>query len=206
MKISHIAEKYSIHFAQILFLPVIWLLRFFIVRDNLRRDLDGLDLSKYGKNASFIVYANHQSKLDAFIVCASLPVKTLKYLMPFRFFVFNPYLKGISGKFVNLMGGFPSNYHEKKLFGLDKAHELMDSKQTIVIFPSGMRTREKIAKRGVAVLGARPDTYLIPIHLDWKHSFLCHVHIGRPINGRPDHLPEQLMEHVYDLPEKLLKI
>ncbi len=198
-------EKHSVRFAQSLFLPFLWVLRFFIVKDKLHRDIDGLDLRKYGKDANYVLYANHQSKLDAFIICASLPLKTLKYLMPFRFFVYNPYLKGVSGKFVSLMGGFPAHFEEKKVFGLDKAYELMKTGQTIMIFPSGMRTREKIAKRGVAVLAAQPNTYLIPVHIDWKHSLHCHVHVGRPIKGSADHLPEQLMEHVYDLPKKIVK-
>jgi len=199
-------EKPSIYLAQLLILPLLWTLRLFFVRDKLNRDIKNLDLSKNDKNINYILYANHQSGLDALIICASLPWKTLKHLLPFRFFVYNKYMDGPLRYFLNVMGGFRSHPHETKSFGLDRACELMEQNQTIMIFPSGQRTREKIAKRGVAVLAALPNTYLIPVHIDWKHRFHCHVHVGSPIKGQPDHLPEQLMEHVYDLPKKFVKI
>src|SRR5690606_26133011 len=122
-------------------------------------------------------------------------------LLPFRFFVENSYLKGSMKVFLNIMGGFPAHHHPARPYGLDKARSLMATNQTIVIFPPGMRTREKIAKPGVSVLATEPDTYLIPVHIDWKHRWHCHVHIGKPLKGGVTHPPEQLMELVYSLPE-----
>ena len=75
----------------------------------------------------------------------------------------------------------------------------MSSNQTIVIFPPGRRTREHIAKPGISVLATEPDTYLIPVHLDWKNRWNCEVHIGTPVKGGVTHPPEQLMQYVYDL-------
>jgi 1-acyl-sn-glycerol-3-phosphate acyltransferase len=175
-------------------------MRLIIVRNNLSRDYKSLDLNKNGRNATYILYGNHQSALDPLIICASLPLKTVRQLLPFRFFVENSYFKGFMKVFLNAMGGFPAHYHPTRAYGLDKARSLMATNQTIVIFPPGMRTRKKMAKPGVSVLATEPNTYLIPIRIDWKHRWHCHVHIGKPLKGGVTHPPEQLMELVYSLP------
>jgi 1-acyl-sn-glycerol-3-phosphate acyltransferase len=77
----------------------------------------------------------------------------------------------------------------------------MATNQTIVIFPPGKRTREHIAKPGVSILATEPNTHLIPVRIDWKHRWHCHVHIGGPIKGGVTHPPEQLMQYAYELSE-----
>lgn len=195
-----VLQKVGVHMAQIVIAPLLLTMRLLIVRNKVYADSRSLDLKKNGKNATYILYGNHQSALDPLIICASLPLKTIRQLLPFRFFVENSYFKGSMKHFLNVMGGFPAHYHPTRPYGLDKARSLMTSNQTIVIFPPGMRTREKIAKPGVSVLATEPNTYLIPIHIDWKHRWHCHVHIGKPLKGGVTHPPEQLMELVYSLP------
>lgn len=197
---DNVLQKVGVHAAQIAIAPLLLTMRLLIVRNKVYRDTKSLNLKKNGKNATYILYANHQSALDPLIICASLPLKTIRQLLPFRFFVENSYFKGSMKVFLNVMGGFPAHYHPTRTYGLDKARSLMSTNQTIVIFPPGMRTREKIAKPGVSVLATEPNTYLIPIHIDWKHRWHCHVHIGQPLRGGVTHPPEQLMESVYSLP------
>ena len=195
-----VLQKIGVYTAQIAISPVLLTLRLLIVRNKLTRDSESLDLKKNGRNATYILYGNHQSAIDPLIICASLPLKTIRQLLPFRFFVENSYFKGSMKVFLNIMGGFPAHYHPTHPYGLDKARSLMATNQTIVIFPPGMRTRNKMAKPGVSVLATEPNTYLIPICIDWKHRWHCHVHIGKPLKGGVTHPPEQLMELVYSLP------
>lgn len=193
-------QKVSVYTAQVIIYPLLLAVRLLIVRDKLCRNIIDLKLKNNGSKVKYVLYANHQSKLDPFIICASLPLRTIKQLLPFRFFVENSYFKGsIMKSFLSLMGGFPAHYEETKPYGLDKARALMASKQTIVIFPPGVRTRERIAKPGISVLATEPNTYLIPIYLDWKHRWHCEVRIGAPIEGGRVRSPEQLMQSVYEL-------
>ena len=196
---DHPLQKISVHACQVAIYPVLLALRLLIVRDSLYRDIAGLDLAKNGSGAKYVLYANHQSALDPLIICASLPLKTIRQLLPFRFFVENSYFKGSMKVFLNMMGCFPAHYEANRAYGLDRARTLMSSNQTIVIFPPGRRTREHIAKPGISVLATEPDTYLIPVHLDWKNRWNCEVHIGTPVKGGVTHPPEQLMQYVYDL-------
>lgn len=193
------AQRLFTHAAQIMIYPLLLALRLFIVQNKLHRNNTDLNLKKNPTNATYILYANHQSQLDALIICASLPLKTIKQLLPFRFFVENSYFKGSVGVFLNIMGGFPAHYHPSKQYGLDKARALMVTNQTIVIFPQGMRTREHIAKPGISVLATERNTYLIPVHIDWKHRWHCQVRVGSPVKGGVTHPPEELMKYVYSL-------
>lgn len=195
--VEHPLLKVWVYAAQIIIYPFLLIARLLIVRNHLHRNTASHSLKK---NVNYVLYANHQSRFDPFIICASLPFNAIKQLLPFRFFVENSYFKGsISKGFLGSMGGFPAHYEEGKSYGLDRARALMASTQTIVIFPPGMRTRERIAKPGISVLATEPDTYLIPAHIDWKHRLHCHVHIGTPIKVDVTQAPDQLMQHVYEL-------
>ncbi len=190
---------------QLAALPLMLGLRLVFVRNKLFRDDSGLDISHHGQNASYVVYANHQSMLDPLIICASLPIRLIWRLMPFRFFVANTYLRGPVKLLIYAMGGFPAYFDADKPYGLDKARSLMASNQTIVIFPPGKRTRERIARRGISALAQEPDAHLIPIHIDWKHRWHCEVHIGGSIKAVEPSQPEHLMLHVYRLPELVMQ-
>lgn len=200
ISIDSAIQKLGVHAAQIAIAPLLLTMRLIIVRNKLFRDSKSLNLNKFGDNATYILFCNHQSALDPLIICASLPLKTIRQLLPFRFFVENSYFKGSMKVVLNAMGGFPAHYHPTRAYGLEKARSLMATNQTIVIFPPGMRTREKMAKPGISVLATEPNTYLIPIHIDWKRRWHCQVHIGKPLKGGVTRPPEQLMELVYSLP------
>jgi 1-acyl-sn-glycerol-3-phosphate acyltransferase len=195
---EHPFLRLVVHGTQIVVYPLLVAIRLFIVRNNLKRDFKNLNPG--GDDARYVLYANHQSKLDPFVICASLPSKAVLKLLPFRFFVENSYFKGgILANLLTAMGGFPAHYVEGKSYGLDRARALMGNDQTIMIFPPGTRTRERIAKPGISMLALEPNTFLIPAHIDWKHRFLCHVRIGAPVKLETTQPPEQLMRRVYDL-------
>lgn len=192
--------RYVVHASQLSIYPLLLIVRLIIVRDKLYRNTARLTEDTDEGKATYVLYANHQSKLDPLIICASLPFNTIRKLLPFRFFVANSYFKGLLAKrFLYTMGGFQAHYVEDKTYGLDRARALMGSSQTIVIFPPGMRTRQHIAKPGISMLSVESNTYLIPVLIDWKHRWHCHVHIGVPFKAEPTQPPEQLMQRVYEL-------
>ncbi len=192
-------ERAFIYAVEVLSWPILLTLRIVTVRKIVYRDKASLDLRNNGRQASYVLYANHQSKIDPFLIAASLPSRTIMQLLPFRFFVDNAYLKGPMKVLISIMGGFPAQYEANKPYGLDCARALLRSKQTVVIFPPGKRTRERIAKRGISELATEPDVYLIPVYLDWKSRWNCHIHIGRPLKGGIISSAEALMRHVYNL-------
>ena len=179
--------------------PLLLTMRLLIVRNKLYRNNACRNLKKNGRQARYVIYANHQSKIDPFIITACLPSRAILRLFPFRFFVDNLYIKGPAKIIINSMGGFPAQYEPNKAYGLDCARELLGSKQTVVIFPQARRTRERIAKRGISQLALEPNVYLIPVNIDWKNRWHCQVHVGAPIKGGTRRSPEQLMQYVYEL-------
>jgi 1-acyl-sn-glycerol-3-phosphate acyltransferase len=191
-------QKYVVLALQLFLYPLVILLRFVFIRNQLTSDAAALDWRGTPAGTGCVIYANHQSKLDGLIICAALPIRTMIQLLPLRFFVHNPYLKGPGGALLTALGGFPAHIEPDRPYGLDQARLLLGSGQSIMIFPSGMRTRERVAKRGISVLAAEPTVRLIPIHLDWTDRWHCSVTIGEPMD-EATHTADKLMDRVYEL-------
>lgn len=194
-------QRFAILAAQLSIYPALLLLRLLLVRDKLYCAIARSDMDRDNGESAYVLYANHQSKLDALIISASLPFSILRQLLPFRFFVENSYLQGVTNIFLTVMGGFPAHYEAGRAYGLDEAKTAMATRQTVVIFPQGMRTRQPITKSGIAILAGEQNVQLIPVHIDWKRRWQCHVHVGKPI--KPDTLasPDDIMQLVYALPD-----
>lgn len=188
--------KWPILSIQLIFYPALLFLKWVIVGNSLKINPDFIINDK----ARYVIYSNHQSMLDPFIIFASLPFNTIIRLVPFRAFVKNKYFdNSIIAFFLKTFGSFQTHPIPKGLYGLNKARVLLDTNQTVVIFPPGTRTREKIAKYGIAILAREPKTYLIPILIDWKSRWNCHVTIGGPFRSKKLQSPEELMDVVYKL-------
>ena len=187
--------KAPVCITQIVAYPFVKFVSAIIVRSH----LDVSRRFKLKKGASYVIYSNHQSKIDPFLILASLPFETCIKLLPFRLFVNNAFFSNyFNVLFLRIFGGFPAHHNDKRPYGLDYARILLASGQTVVIFPQGTRTREKIVKSGIAVLAKEPNVYLIPIYLDWKNRLTCYVKIGQPfkaLNSQAD----QLIDHLYKI-------
>ena len=184
--------------SQVSIYPLLLVLRTVLVGRNLTRPK-----ARLTGDGPHVIYANHQSQLDALLLPVAFPPSDILRLLPFRFFVANAYFKNpVSATFLKLMGGFPAQYYPNRSYGLDHAMQLIGSNQTVVIFPQGMRTRERMAKPGIAVLAAEPGVRVIPIHIDWKSRFSCYVHAGTAITAGQAQPPDRLMEFVYSLPSQ----
>jgi 1-acyl-sn-glycerol-3-phosphate acyltransferase len=198
-------QRIGVLVVQVISWPFLLTLRLLVVRNHLHREITSFELSKNSPESSYILFSNHQSIIDPFIISASLPSRIIKQLIPFRFFVANGYFKGPKKVFLNIMGGFRAYPDGNKAYGLNRARALLATSQTVVIFPPGTRTRKRIVKQGISVLATEPNTYLIPIHIDWKSRWSCTVHIGKLIKGDKTYSAEELMEIVYNLPNKVSK-
>lgn len=173
-------------------------LRLLVVRGECRSDF--IFPKPSGKKYRYVLYANHQSKLDPFILCGSFPFTVFIRLSPFRFFVANKYFSNpLAAMLLTLNGCFPAYLTSSTLYGLEKAKMCLKRGQTIFIFPSGKRTREKIARNGIAVLAGEQNVYFVPLYINWVNRLSCQVRIGSAF--RPDALstPQSFMEKVYAL-------
>lgn len=194
-KTESIVWKWVISTAQVSIYPVLLMSRFILVRRNLIR----ADRVKIGRQ-SHVLYANHQSQLDPFLLCVSLNPRAVLKLVPFRFFVANDYFENplIAG-LLKILGGFPAHFHPSRPYGLDHAKQLMDSGQTLVIFPQGKRTTKKIAKPGISVIAIRPNVRLIPIKINWHGRLTCHIKVGQTFSNNTPKMPDELMKAVHEL-------
>lgn len=183
---------------QIIWFPAFWLLAYIIchakVTNNLKLPKD--------PDARFIIAANHQSMLDAFIITGVLAPRYWHRLLPYRYITANQYL--YKPKFMWLLwplGGFPAFPTTHEPYGLEQAQNLLESGQTVCIFPEGQRSlpNEIKAKRGVSVLANVPRTYVIPIKLHW-HRRRKHVEviIGQAYKAK-GHTPDDILRTIYQL-------
>jgi len=91
-----------------------------------------------------LIIANHQSKLDPFLISHHVGAKRWKNILPLRYPVTPYYMKKVPlGIFIRLLGGY--NIGENPLERLKKLYltkELLKEGNTIVIFPEGKITRD----------------------------------------------------------------
>jgi 1-acyl-sn-glycerol-3-phosphate acyltransferase len=152
---------------QIVCQPAFWFLAYIVCQAKVEYRLILPDDPK----ARFIIAANHQSRLDAFVITGILKPHFWRRLLPYRYITANQFLYGWATMWVCWpLGGFPAypTTHEK--WGLARAKQVLAAGQTVCIFPEGQRSipQEILPKRGVAVLANTPHTYVIPIHLQWQ--------------------------------------
>ncbi len=182
---------------QIIWYPAFWLLAHVICHTEVSNRLS----LPANQRVHFVIAANHQSQLDAFIITGILGPR-YRRLWPYRYITANQYL--YAPRFAWLLwplGGFPAYSTKLELWGLDRAVRILKAHQTVCIFPEGQRAspHKIIPKRGVTALANLPDVYIIPIHLQWiKRRRLVKLSIGpaQPASGQT---PQQIMDTIYNL-------
>lgn len=123
--------------------------------------------------ARYIIAANHQSRLDAFVIAGIIGPRYWRQLLPYRYITANQYLYNWrTGWILWPLGGFPAFSKKRGTSGLKRAGQIFDLGQTIGIFPEGRRSRPRTVrpKNGVAVLADLPHAYIIPINVQWRHG------------------------------------
>jgi len=126
-----------------------------------------LEIKKPGK---YIVAANHPSKLDPFIILASLPFKTYLKLIPTRFVTTQNYLTRWYHKFFLIPLGCISNKPKKNKKPLEILEKRLRSGETIFIFPRG-----ELEKRGIK---SEPKVGVVYLERNVKGSKIIPVNIS----------------------------
>lgn len=86
-----------------------------------------------------LLIANHQSKMDPFIVLAHLPFSTFKKIVPIRFPVHHDFMKLRRYRYpLSLLGAYDiGGTPWAKMIGLLRTKKYLDDKTTVFIFPEG---------------------------------------------------------------------
>jgi len=125
-----------------------------------------LEIEKPGK---YIIAANHPSKLDPFLILASLPFRTYLKLIPTRFVTTQNYLTKWHHKFFLIPLGCISNKPKKNKKPLEILEKRLRSGETIFIFPRG-----ELEKRGIK---SEPKVGIVYLERNVKGSKIIPVKI-----------------------------
>ncbi len=167
-----------------------------------------LEPSDIVPGSRYVIAANHQSVIDAFMLSGQFPFRTWFRLRTLRSFLAN-YL--FDNKFIRPLaisvGCFPAKSHPDYPYGLDYAIRQMRRGSSILIFPEGRRTirGERQARRGVQVLAQEQRTMVIPVHLEWtrhKYRRSYAIGFGKPFDGSKL-TPDEILAKIYDVPVHL---
>ena len=130
-----------------------------------------LDIKEPGK---YIIAANHPSKLDPFLILASLPFRTYLKLIPTRFVTTQNYLTKWYHKFFLIPLGCISNKKKKDKKPLEILEQRLRSGETIFIFPRG-----ELEKKGIK---SEPKVGVVYLERNVEGSKIIPVNIR--INGK----------------------
>ena len=141
-----------------------------------------------------VVFApTHRSRWDALVVGLVGHRTTRRYL---RFMVTADECIGLQGWAVRRLGGFPVDVRRPAIATLRHGVQLLQNRQTLVIFPEGDIFREKpiqFLKPGLARLALQAEQStpnlgvgVVPIYLDYDSSYpslgsSVEVRIGQPL-------------------------
>lgn len=158
-----------------------------------------------------IVYGNHYSNLDVFLMAVALK-------RPIRFMGKHTLFKTpVVGAFARACGAFPVDRSRVDLSATKTALRILKNGEVLGIFPEGTRIKGgKISdpKGGIAMFAWKTKSPVLPVHVEYRRRFhfLNHIEltIGQPIpaselgivNGTPEEYKaagERLIEAVYAL-------
>lgn len=178
--------------------PSRWLVKRRCRQLNVRLTVDDL-----APGRSYVIAANHQSRLDPFMITAALPLPLWNRLIPFRFFAHNGLFWPPLRQILLGLGCFPARSHSRYPSGLEFAAGAMKLGETVFIFPEGTRSRpgQRPARRGVAALAEMPGVMIIPAHVNWYRGGWRRrfdLTIGSPFSAA-GLSAEAIMERIYSL-------
>ncbi len=126
-----------------------------------------------------LIIANHQSKIDPFLISTHVGFKNLRTMLPIRYPVTHEYIKKpFTGFVIRLLGGYSIGENSmERLQKLLYTRQLLKSGYTVVIFPEGkiVRDRDMVAdfQRGVQVLFSEnyPTVFVRLVGLNEKNKY-----------------------------------
>ena len=160
---------------------------------------------------SLIVFGNHYSNLDVFLMTVALK-RQIRFMGKHTLFE-NP----IVGPFARAFGAFPVHRDKVDITSMKTALRILKNGEVLGIFPEGTRIKGgKISdpKGGIAMFAWRTNSPVLPVHVEYRRRihFLNHIEltIGEPIpaselgieKGTPEEYKaasDRLIERVYSL-------
>ncbi len=157
-----------------------------------------------------IVFGNHYSNLDVFLMTVALK-RQIRFMG--KHTLFNPFL----GPLARAFGAFPIDRTRVDLTATKTALRILKNGEVLGIFPEGTRIKgNKISdpKGGIAMFAWKTKSPVLPVHVEYRRRFhfLNHIEltIGEPIpaselgieKGTPEEYKaasERLIDRVYSL-------
>jgi len=124
------------------------------------------------KGRKYIIASNHPTKIDPFIILASIPLNKYIKLVPIRFVTSEDYLSKWYYKPLLLSWGCVSNTTKNGKKPLDLLKDHLDKGETIFIFPKG-----ELEKRGK---NASPNVGVVYLEREVKNSYIIPVKVYIP--------------------------
>lgn len=129
---------------------------------------------KIREKRKYIIVANHQSKLDPFLILAALPFRIFVKLLPFSFVTSEKYLERWYYKYFLKMWGCISNVEKNNKKPLALLEERLNANETIFLFPGGGLEKEgKLVtpKVGAIYLERKfKNSVLLPIKIEMSNK------------------------------------
>lgn len=154
----------------------------------------------------YIIAANHQSRIDPFMIMGAIPLKYWPNISMVHFMTANIFFKFIPLRlFLESFGCFPIKRIDSRPAGLDFSRVVLGRAESVFIFPEGRRTRPKQlpAKRGIEELARLNKIEVIPVRIRWTTTSLfrrkADITVGRPLNAKTMSAQE-ILDHIYALP------
>lgn len=149
------------------------------------------------KNGPVILAPTHRSRWDSFLV----PIAAGREITgrDLRFMVTSDEMRGLQGWFIRRFGGFPVDINHPGIGSIRHAIELLQAKETLVIFPEGGYLSENrkhpvnklqpgLSRIALQAESSQPGlgVQIVPINIDYSTSFAskgCDVkiRIGSPV-------------------------
>jgi 1-acyl-sn-glycerol-3-phosphate acyltransferase len=193
-------------FARLLIAPFqisFTLLAFTFVR--LRGKIDvAYRVAAFDKHTRYVLAANHQSRLDPFIIFGALPFRVKIAIAPSKFMVATSYYFSGLRPLYFLLGCFPAHQKNSKSipYGVTGAVEYLQKGYNICIFPEGRRTLPGQQKPydGISkILESYPQAELVLAHIEWQKPWHARVVISAAPQPIDRNSPNSIMKAIYDL-------
>lgn len=160
---------------------------------------------------SLIVFGNHYSNLDVFLMAVALK-RQIRFMGKHTLFK-----TPVVGAFARACGAFPVDRTRVDLTATKTALKILKNGEVLGIFPEGTRIKgDKISdpKGGIAMFAWKTKSPVLPVHVEYRRRFhfLNHIEltIGKPVavcdlgieTGTPEEYKaasERLINTVYSL-------
>lgn len=157
---------------------------------------DSIDRLPKGR---YLIVANHQERVDPYLILSTLPTKGLRTVLPIRTFTAHIYMRRWwQHFFTRPFGCFIATSTPGKLSGVRGGLKLSDTGQSLFIFPQGKRSSGYgDLKPGVGYLAQRRLFTILPVHINHLQETgrkTTQIRWGDPFAVNPDDRRKDIAE------------